>query len=325
VEVRERPHDWQAFAARFREIEGNVEQVVRGKNAEIRLALVAMIAEGHLLIEDVPGVGKTMLAKALARSIDCSFRRIQFTPDLPPTDVTGVNVFNQEQRDFEFKPGAIFANIVLGDEINRASPKTQSALLECMEERQVTVDTVTHPLGTPFMVIATQNPIEHEGTYPLPEAQLDRFMLRLSIGYPSNDIEADILASHTGGAPPVGEIGPITDAPGVAAMIEQAREVHVAPAIRRYIVDIVESTRRHTDIYLGASPRASIMILRASRATAASLERDFVIPDDVKSLALPCLAHRIIVSADAVMSGRSADVIVREILADVDVPVIEDP
>jgi MoxR-like ATPase len=325
VEVRERPHDWQAFAARFREIEGNVEQVVRGKNPEIRLALVAMIAQGHLLIEDVPGVGKTMLAKALARSIDCSFRRIQFTPDLLPTDVTGVNVFNQEQRDFEFKPGAIFANIVLGDEINRASPKTQSALLECMEERQVTVDTVTHPLGTPFMVIATQNPIEHEGTYPLPEAQLDRFMLRLSIGYPSNEIEADILASHTGAAPPMGEIPSVTDAPGVAAMIEQAREVHVAPAIRRYIVDIVESTRRHSDIYLGASPRASIMILRAARATAASLERDFVIPDDVKSLALPCLAHRIIVSADAVMSGRSAEVIVREILADVDVPVVEDP
>ena len=201
MEVRERPQDWQGFAARFREIETNVEQVVRGKNAEIRLALVCLIAEGHLLIEDVPGVGKTMLAKAIARSIDCSFRRIQFTPDLLPTDVTGVNVFNQEQRDFEFKPGAIFANIVLGDEINRASPKTQSALLECMEERQVTVDTETHPLGTPFMVIATQNPIEHEGTYPLPEAQLDRFMLRLSIGYPSSDVEADILASHTGAAP----------------------------------------------------------------------------------------------------------------------------
>jgi MoxR-like ATPases len=324
VEVRERPHDWQAFAARFREIEGNVEQVVRGKNAEIRLALVAMIAEGHLLIEDVPGVGKTMLAKALARSIDCSFRRIQFTPDLLPTDVTGVNVFNQEQRDFEFKPGAIFANIVLGDEINRASPKTQSALLECMEERQVTVDGVTHPLGTPFMVIATQNPIEHEGTYPLPEAQLDRFILRLSIGYPSNEIEADILASHTGDAP-LREIGPVTDARGVADMIMQAREVHVAAALRRYIVDIVEATRRHSDFYLGASPRASIMILKAARAMAASEERDFVIPDDVKSLVLPCLAHRIIVSADAVMSGRSAEVILREIVADVDVPVVEEP
>src|SRR3989441_8138545 len=184
LEVRERPQEWQRFAARFREIEANVERVVRGKDREIRLALVTMVAEGHLLIEDVPGVGKTMLAKALARSIDCSFRRIQFTPDLLPTDVTGVNVFNQERADFEFKPGAIFANIVLGDEINRASPKTQSALLESMEERQVTADTVTYQLGTPFMVIATQNPIEHEGTYPLPEAQLDRFMMRLSIGYP---------------------------------------------------------------------------------------------------------------------------------------------
>ncbi len=324
MEVREHSRDWQAFAARFREIETNVEQVVRGKNAEIRLALVALVAEGHLLIEDVPGVGKTMLAKAIARSIDCSFRRIQFTPDLLPTDVTGVNVFNQEQRDFEFKPGAIFANIVLGDEINRASPKTQSALLECMEERQVTVDTVTHPLGTPFMVIATQNPIEHEGTYPLPEAQLDRFMLRLSIGYPAGDVEADILASHTAGQP-LREIGPVADAPGVAAMIEQAREVYVAAAIRRYIVDIVEATRRHSDLYLGASPRASIMILRAARATAAADERDFVVPDDVKALVLPCLAHRIIVSADAVMSGRSSEVILREILADVAVPVVEDP
>ncbi len=324
MEVRERPQDWQAFAARFREIETNVEQVVRGKNAEIRLALVCLIAEGHLLIEDVPGVGKTMLAKAIARSIDCSFRRIQFTPDLLPTDVTGVNVFNQEQRDFEFKPGAIFANIVLGDEINRASPKTQSALLECMEERQVTVDTVTHPLGTPFMVIATQNPIEHEGTYPLPEAQLDRFMLRLSIGYPTSDVEADILASHTGAAP-LTEIHAVADAPGVAEMIEQARRVHVAPALRRYIVDLVESTRHHSDMYLGASPRASIMILRAARAMAASEERDFVIPDDVKALAIPVLAHRVIVTADAVMSGRSAEVILRELLADVPVPVAEDP
>jgi MoxR-like ATPase len=305
VEVREHPHDWQGFAEQFRAIETNVEQVVRGKRAEVRLALVTLIAEGHLLIEDVPGVGKTMLAKAMARSIDCSFRRIQFTPDLLPTDITGVNVFNQEQRDFEFRPGAVFANVVLGDEINRASPKTQSALLECMEERQVTVDTVTHPLGTPFMVIATQNPIEHEGTYPLPEAQLDRFMIRLSIGYPTAEIEADILATHTG-AQPLTEIGPVTDARGVADMIEQARGVHVAPTIRRYIVDMVESTRRHSDVYLGASPRASIMILRAARAMAASDERDFV-------------------TADAVMTGRSPDVIIREILAEVPVPVSEQP
>jgi MoxR-like ATPase len=320
LEVRERPQDWQRFAERFTRIERNVERVVRGKDAEIRLALVALIAEGHLLIEDVPGVGKTMLAKAIARSIDCSFRRIQFTPDLLPTDVTGVNVFNQEQHDFEFKPGAIFANIVLGDEINRASPKTQSALLESMEERQVTVDTVTHPLGTPFMVIATQNPIEHEGTYPLPEAQLDRFMLRLSIGYPSPEIEAEILGTH-GIAAPHDAIGPVTDAPGVADMIEQARQVHAAPALLRYIVDLVEATRRHSDIYLGASPRASIALLRAARAMAAADERDFVIPDDVKTLIVPVLAHRVIATADAVMSGRSPGAILIELLDEIPVPV----
>jgi MoxR-like ATPase len=323
LEVRERPQDWQRFADRFKQIERNVERVVRGKDAEIRLALVTLIAEGHLLIEDVPGVGKTMLAKAIARSIDCSFRRIQFTPDLLPTDITGVNVFNQEQHDFEFKPGAIFANIVLGDEINRASPKTQSALLESMEERQVTVDTVTHPLGTPFMVIATQNPIEHEGTYPLPEAQLDRFMLRLSIGYPSPEIEAEILGTHGIGAP-LEAIGPVTDAPGVADMIEQARKVHAAPALRRYIVDLVEATRRHPDIYLGASPRASIALLRAARATAASDERDFVIPDDVKTLVVPVLAHRVIATADAVMSGREPGAILTELLGEIPVPVAGD-
>jgi MoxR-like ATPase len=324
LELREQTREWDRFAARFRQIEENVERVVRGKQAEIRLALVAMVAEGHLLIEDVPGVGKTMLAKAMARSIDCSFRRIQFTPDLLPTDITGINVFNQEQRDFEFKPGAIFANIVLGDEINRASPKTQSALLECMEERQVTIDTETHPLGTPFMVIATQNPVEHEGTYPLPEAQLDRFMLRLSIGYPPSDIEEQILSSHTSGEP-LTEIGPITDARGVADMIEMAKGVHVAPAIRRYIVDLVAATRNHADVYLGASPRAGIMILRAARAFAAADERDYVIPDDVKSLAVPALGHRIIVTADAVMTGRSVSVVLEEILGEVAVPVAETP
>jgi MoxR-like ATPase len=247
MEVREKLPDPQAFAARFRQIEENVERVVRGKHKEIRLALVALIAEGHLLIEDVPGVGKTMLAKSIARSIDCSFRRIQFTPDLLPTDVTGVNVFSQETGDFEFKPGAIFANIVLGDEINRASPKTQSALLECMEERQVTVDTETHTLGTPFIVIATQNPIEHEGTYPLPEAQLDRFMMRIGIGYPSSEVEAEILATH-GVRSTLPDIGPVADALSVREMIEQARQVHVSPAVRRYIVDLVEGTRRHPDV-----------------------------------------------------------------------------
>jgi MoxR-like ATPase len=324
MEVRERLPDPQAFSARFREIEENVERVVRGKHQEIRLALVGLIAEGHLLIEDVPGVGKTMLAKSIARSIDCSFRRIQFTPDLLPTDVTGVNVFSQETGDFEFKPGAIFANIVLGDEINRASPKTQSALLECMEERQVTVDAETHTLGTPFIVIATQNPIEHEGTYPLPEAQLDRFMLRLAIGYPDAAVETDILASHASGAP-LDDIRPVSDAAGVRQMIEEARQIHAAPAIRRYIVDMVDATRRHSDVYLGASPRASIMILRAARALAAAEERDYVIPDDVKTLAPVALPHRIIVTADAIMSGRSAEVLVREIIDEVDVPIAENP
>jgi MoxR-like ATPases len=322
VELRERSRDWGVFATRFREIEENVERVVRGKHPEIRLALVALLAEGHLLIEDVPGTGKTVLAKAIARSIDCSFRRIQFTPDMLPTDITGVNVFNQEHGDFEFRPGAIFANIVLGDEINRASPKTQSALLECMEERQVTIDAETRTLGTPFMVIATQNPIEHEGTYPLPEAQLDRFMLRLSVGYPSAQVEAEILESHSSGRP-LDDISSVTDARGAAELITQAQLVHVAPAIRRYIVGLVEATRSHPDLYLGASPRASIMLLRASRAYAAADGRDFVIPDDVKVLAVPVLAHRLIATADAAMTGRTIGVVLGEVLEDVTVPVVE--
>jgi len=312
LELREQTREWESFGARFRQIEENVERVLRGKNAEIRLALVALVAEGHLLIEDVPGVGKTMLAKSIARSIDCSFRRIQFTPDMLPTDITGVNVFNQERGDFEFRPGAVFANVVLGDEINRASPKTQSALLECMEERQVTIDAETHTLGTPFMVIATQNPVEHEGTYPLPEATsaLDA------------RTEAEILETHSAGQP-LGVISAVTDAQGIAEMIEQARRVHVAPTIRDYIVQIVNATRSHPDVYLGGSPRASIMLLRAARAYAAADERDYVIPDDVKLLCVPGLAHRIIVTADAVMTGRSPAVVIQEILAQVEVPVAE--
>jgi MoxR-like ATPase len=234
--------------------------------------------------------------------------------------VTGVNVFNQERGDFEFRPGAIFANIVLGDEINRASPKTQSALLECMEERQVTIDTETYQLGSPFMVIATQNPIEHEGTYPLPEAQLDRFMMRLAIGYPSPDTEAEILATH-GVQSTLNDIGPVSDAMSVHEMTEQARQVHVAPAVRRYIVDVVEATRRHPDVYLGASPRASIMLLRAARAVAATEERDYVIPDDVKALVTPVLAHRVIVTADAVMGGRTQYAVLDELVGEVPVPV----
>jgi MoxR-like ATPase len=312
--------DFGWFERQFTQIRSNIEQVIQGKSGEVGLALATLVAEGHLLIEDVPGVGKTMLAKALARSIDCSFRRIQFTPDLLPTDITGVNVFNQERGDFEFKPGAIFANIVLGDEINRASPKTQSALLESMEEHQVTVDGISYQLGVPFMVVATQNPIEHEGTYPLPEAQLDRFMMRLSIGYPSADAEAEILATH-GTASTLEDIGAVTDASGVGRLIEVARQTYVADSLRRYIVELAEATRRHADVYLGASPRAAIMLLRAARAVAASQGRDYVTPDDIKQVAVPVLHHRLIVSADAAMSGRNAETVLREVMEDVPVPV----
>jgi MoxR-like ATPase len=308
------------FSESFRTLTDNVSHVIQGKEREVRLATIALLAEGHLLIEDVPGVGKTMLAKSMARSIDCSFRRIQFTPDLLPTDVTGVNVFNQEQGDFEFKPGAIFANIVLGDEINRASPKTQSALLESMEERQVTVDGETYHLGMPFMVIATQNPIEHEGTYPLPQAQMDRFMMRLSLGYPTMEMEAGILTTH-GVASSLDDLVPVMDARGVSELSMMAREVHVAAPILTYIVQLADATRRHPDLYLGASPRASIMLLRSARAMAASEARDYVVPDDVKSLVLPVMAHRLVVSADAAMAGRTAVSILTEVLGDVPVPV----
>src|SRR5689334_14987836 len=322
VELRDQTREPQPFAERFDALEHNIERVVRGKHEQIRLALVALVAEGHLLIEDVPGVGKTMLAKAMARSIDCSFRRIQFTPDMLPTDITGVNVFNQERGDFEFRPGAVFANVVLGDEINRASPKTQSALLECMEERQVTIDAETRSLGTPFIVVATQNPVEHEGTYPLPEAQLDRFMMRLSVGYPDSDVEAEILATHSSGQP-LDDLEPVCDAMAVAELIELAREVHVAPAIRTYIVALVEASRSHPDIYLGASSRASIMLLRAARAYAAAAGRDYVIPDDVKALTGPVLAHRMIVTADAAMAGRDTSSVIADLSATVEVPVAE--
>lgn len=281
-----------------------------------------MVAEGHLLIEDVPGVGKTMLAKALSRSIDCSFHRIQFTPDLLPTDVTGVNVFNQERADFEFKPGAVFSNIVLADEINRGSPKTQSALLECMEERQVTIDGFTHSLATPFMVIATQNPIEHEGTYPLPEAQLDRFMMRISIGYPSADDELDVLETHATSSP-LEDVRPVTDAVGVAEMMAIAKEVHAAPAMKRYIISLAEATRDHQDLYLGASPRASIMLLKASRALALASGRDYIVPEDIKALAIPAMAHRVIPTSDATMNGRTVEHILEQVLWDVPVPVTD--
>ena len=285
-----------------RQVSSAVQTVISGKPGAVRLALTVLLAEGHILIEDVPGVGKTQLAKSLARSIDCSVRRVQFTPDLLPSDITGVSAYNQELREFEFKPGPIFANIVLGDEINRASPKTQSALLESMEERQVTVDGRTYQLERPFMVIATQNPIEMEGTYPLPEAQRDRFMTRISIGYPDRDSELAMLESH-GSTSPLDDLNPVAHASDVRALVAAVREVHVSSAIRHYIIDLVTATRNSAELRLGASPRAALHLLRACRAHAALDDRDFVIPDDVQMLAVPVLAHRLLPSAEA-MVGR---------------------
>jgi MoxR-like ATPase len=308
------------LAATFGKIRANIERVIEGKPEVVRLALIALLAEGHVLIEDVPGVGKTMLAKALARSIDCSVRRIQFTPDLLPSDVTGVSVYSQERGDFEFKPGSIFANIVVGDEINRASPKTQAALLESMEERQVTMDGVTYQLGVPFMVIATQNPIEHEGTYPLPEAQRDRFMLELSIGYPTREAEVDILNTH-GQNTRLADISPVADAPTVAKMIDSTRLVHVADSLKNYIVDLVRATREHADLALGASPRAALSMLRAARAAAASGGRDYVVPDDIKDLITPVLAHRLIPAPEAQMIGRTAADVLSDIVEFVPIPI----
>jgi MoxR-like ATPase len=301
------------FAKSASAIVANIEQVIEGKNATVRLALAVLLAEGHLLIEDVPGVGKTKLAKALARSIDCSVRRIQFTPDLLPSDVTGVSVYNQETRDFEFKPGAVFANLVVGDEINRASPKTQSAMLECMEEHQVTVDGVTYQLQVPFMVIATQNPIEMEGTYPLPEAQRDRFTARIAIGYPDARAELAMLDAR-GAHDPLDDLRPVADASTIRQMIATVREVHVADAIKQYAIDLVTATRESADLRLGASPRATLQLLRTARAVAALDGRDYVLPDDLQNLAVSVLAHRIIPTAEAQLGRRTTDAIVADLV-----------
>jgi MoxR-like ATPase len=313
------PLELKTLVNSFRRIHDNIERVIEGKGEEIRLALVVLLAEGHLLIEDVPGVGKTMLAKALGRSIDCSVKRIQFTPDLLPSDVTGVSIFNQEMRDFEFKPGAIFANIVVGDEINRASPKTQSALLECMEEHQVTVDGVTYLLGAPFMVIATQNPIEMEGTYPLPEAQRDRFTARISMGYPSPSAEMDMLSSH-GFTSPLEDLEPVADAAEVGVMIDVVRRVHVSDDVRRYCIDVVTATRQHRDLRLGASPRASLHLLRTARALAATEGRAYMLPDDVQAVAVPVLAHRLLPTAEAQIARRDPEAVIQEIVSHLPVP-----
>ncbi|WP_051367651.1 AAA family ATPase [Hamadaea tsunoensis] len=309
----------EEFSAATEAIVANIEQVIEGKTATVRLALAVLLAEGHLLIEDVPGVGKTKLAKALARSIDCSVRRIQFTPDLLPSDVTGVNVYNQENHDFEFKPGAVFANLVVGDEINRASPKTQSALLECMEERQVTVDGVTYPLQTPFMVIATQNPIEMEGTYPLPEAQRDRFTARIAMGYPDAKAELAMLDVHSS-QDPLDVLTAVSDAATVRRMIATVRDVHVSDAVKQYAITLVTATRESPDLRLGASPRASLQLLRTAKAIAALEGRDYVLPDDLQALAVPVMAHRIIPTADAQLARRTTDAIVADMVHRLPIP-----
>ena len=315
-------NDFTDFEEIFERIASNVEKTIQGKGDIVRLALIALVAEGHVLIEDIPGVGKTMLAKSIAKSLGCTWSRIQFTPDLLPSDVTGVNVFDSKTQQFEFKQGAVFANIALGDEINRASPKTQSALLECMEERQVTVDGMTHELDEPFMVIATQNPIEHEGTYPLPESQLDRFMMRLSMGYPSRESELEILDKH-GHEEILLDLEAVSDPGEVVGLIKRARDVHVAPTLKRYIVQLTETTRDHPDVYLGASPRASLYLLRAARAMSASRGRDYVVPDDIQDLAIPVLAHRILLSPEAQMRGATTEDILEGLIGRVPIPVRE--
>ena len=297
-------------------IVANVERVIVGKHAEVRLAMVALLCEGHILIEDVPGVGKTMLAKAISKSIGTTFRRIQFTPDLLPSDVTGLSIFNQKTQEFEFRQGPIFAQVVLADEINRATPKTQSALLEAMEERQATIDGVTYEMQRPFLVMATQNPIEYEGTFALPEAQLDRFMLRLRIGYPKA-VEEIVILDEQKRHHPIDEIRQVLDAEELRQMQAAVKEVYVDQAVAEYIVRLTTATREHPDVYLGASPRGSINLYRAAQAVAALDGRDYVIPDDVKGLGVPILAHRLIVKSQASLREVDPDAIVREVLAQV--------
>ena len=307
------------FADCYQSVVGNVERVIQGKHDVIELVLLCLVSEGHLLLEDVPGVGKTSLAKSLATSIECSFGRVQFTPDLLPSDVVGITVWNRSDGSFDFRPGPIFNNIVLADEINRASPKTQAALLEAMAENQVTVDGATYPLNLPFMVIATQNPIEHEGTYPLPESQLDRFLMRVSVGYPAPAAELEILDAH-GDHDAFRDIGPVVTGEHVAAMAAAARGVHIAPTLKAYLVDLAQATRRAPHLALGMSPRATLSLQRVSKARAASQGRAYVTPDDIKALAGPVLAHRLLVTPEAQLQGLTAGDVLADILRAVPVP-----
>ena len=309
----------QDLASAVQRVIGNVERVIVGKAEPVAFSLIAVICHGHILIEDVPGVGKTVLTKSIARSIGCSFKRIQFTPDLLPSDVTGVSIYNQKNGNFEFRPGPIMSQIVLADEVNRATPKTQSALLEAMEEAQVTVDGVTYHLPQPFMVMATQNPIEYEGTFPLPEAQLDRFMMSIQLGYPKPEDEINILDSHQHHHP-LEDLAQIMTAEELVLIQQQVRSVHVDPSIREYIVAIANATRKHAQIYLGVSPRGSLALFRAAQALAAIRGRGYVIPDDVKLLAKPTLAHRIIVTPAARVRSVTSANLLDEILKEVPVP-----
>jgi MoxR-like ATPase len=300
-------------------LKDNLTRVIVGKEETLHLTMIALLCEGHLLIEDVPGVGKTMLARSLAKSLGCRFKRIQFTPDMLPSDVTGVSIFNQNTRDFEFRPGPIMAQIVLADEINRATPKTQSALLEAMEERQVTVDGSTHPLSRPFMVMATQNPIEYEGTFPLPEAQLDRFLMRIHLGYTSLVNEIKILEQQQL-VHPIDDLQPVVDLDAILTAQQAIKHVHVSKPVKRYIVEVVRETREHPEVYLGASPRGSLGLYRTGQARAALLGRDYVLPDDIKFLVPYVLSHRVVVSPAARLTDVSPTRIVREILESVVVP-----
>jgi MoxR-like ATPase len=301
-------------------IVANLGRVVHASDETLRMTVLCLVAEGHLIIEDFPGVGKTMLAKALARSLDCSFSRLQFTPDLLPSDVTGVNVFDQRSNRFEFRPGPVFANLLLVDEVNRASPKTQAALLECMQESQVTIDGVTYTLERPFMVIATQNPIEYEGTYPLPEAQLDRFTMRLQLGYPPLADEAKMLDEQTH-VPPLDSLVPVAGADDVMRLAEQAREVFVEESLSRYVVALLRQTRADSRLYLGASPRAGIALLRVAKARALADSREYLVPDDVKAVAAAVLSHRLILGPEARSAGLGGAAIVGEALEKTPVPV----